>query len=162
MQQPHAKGQNLVTPPPFGDSEDLIASARQLAAHQAIAAQRQRSLDELGVRRRQIEDQHAAFLAAEPPTGEIKRVSALIRRTAAAGEMIAHVFRFPSEYCPDGDRAVNDAGHDWPVTLQCLARAHFDLLHREFTPLGFHIAAPIATRPMLMPGDVSLMLSWRD
>jgi hypothetical protein len=160
--QTGAKGVHLVDLPGPGENERRNARDLQIAARQAIAARRQRPADELAIRRRQIEDQRAAFLAAVPPEDTVERIAAQLRRAAEAGEMIAHVFRFPSEYCSDGGRSINNEEHDWPGSLQGLARAHFDLLYREFTPLGFHIAAQIVTWPMLMPGDVSLIMSWRE
>lgn len=140
-----------------------LPNARELqqAAETYIAARRQRPFDEMAQRRREIKAQLEAFLAAVPPPDMLDRVTAQVRRAAAVGEMIAHIYRFPSEYCTDRGRSLNNAEPDWPSTLQGLARAHFDLLHREFTPRGFHIGAQIVTWPMLMPGDVSLLLSWR-
>lgn len=139
-----------------------LASDLHRAAQAAIAARRSRPFDELAQRRQQIEQERGAFMARRPEPGECARVAALVRQKAEAGEMIAHVLRFPSEYCTDRGRAVNNDQHDWPETLQGLAHAHYELLAAEFVPRGFQIGAVIISWPMLMPGDVSLFLSWRD
>lgn len=141
-----------------------LPAARDLAAlaQRARAARAAQPADEYAQRRRLVEEQRGAFLEATLAPDTLDRIVRLVARAAAAGDMVADVFRFPSEYCTDGGRAVNNEEADWPATLQGLALAHFDLLDREFLPLGYHIGAQVVTWPMLMPGDVSLFLAWRD
>ncbi|OYW47745.1 MAG: hypothetical protein B7Z36_02305 [Novosphingobium sp. 12-63-9] len=137
------------------------AKSLQSLAQSARAARRLRPNDELAQRRALIEEQRDAFLAAPLPADTLARLTAQVSRAATEGELAAHVYRFPSEYCTDRGRALNNEDHEWPATLQGLALAHYNILLCEFVPLGFHIGAQIVTWPMLMPGDASLILSWR-
>lgn len=147
-----------VQPNPILPSAEVL----QTTAHRALAMRRQRPNDEMAQRRALVEQQREAFMGGALQADTLDRIAALVSRLAADGALTAEVFRFPSEYCTDRGRALNNEDSDWPSTLQGLARAHFDLLHRSFTPLGLRIGAQIVTWPMLMPGDAALILSWRE
>ena len=67
--------------------------------------------------------------------------------------------RFPSEYCTDGGRAINNFEPNWPETLTGFAkRAHefFSRLPAE----GVQGARSDHGFPRRVPGDVGIFLRW--
>jgi hypothetical protein len=70
------------------------------------------------------------------------------------------VMRFPSDFCTDGGRAINNFAPDWPDTLQGRAKVGAEFFKEHLQPLGYKIRAEIMSYPNGMPGDVGLFLSW--
>lgn len=128
----------------------------------SIDARRERKTDDRALRQRELAARLADFQRTPVPVTAEAEITATLHRAAGSGEMRADVFRFPSEYCTDLGRAINNGEPDWPATLQGLALRYLDLLRASFHPLGYRIGAEIVTWPMLMPGDVALILTWYD
>ncbi len=142
---------------PLPPAREILAVARG-----AVAARRRRSSDDISLRRQQLDEQFTAWRDEPLAADTLDRIIETVERAAAQGEMLAHVYRFPSDYCTDRGRAVNNEEPDWPHTLQGPARTLFVVLQECFEPLGYRIGAAIVTWPLLMPGDVSLFLSWQE
>ena len=92
---------------------------------------------------------------------EAKRnVSALVRRAAEAGQREVMVFRFPSDWCTDKGRAINNFEPDWPETLTGFAKRGYEYYEKELRPAGYKVRAQIIDYPGGIPGDVGIFLSW--
>ena len=92
---------------------------------------------------------------------EAKRnVSALVRRAAEAGQREVMVFRFPSDWCTDKGRAINNFEPHWPETLTDFAKRAYDYYEKELRPAGYKLRAQIVDYPGGIPGDVGIFLSW--
>ena len=126
------------------------------------STRRSQALDERALRQRELAERRPEFLRSTAPADAVGTIRELLRRAAQVGVMRADVFHFPSEFCTDGARALNNGEPHWPETLQGLAASYFSLLRVQFRPLGFVIGAEIVTWPQLMPGDVALFLTWQD
>ena len=82
------------------------------------------------------------------------------RQAAERGEKELLLFRFPSQLCGDGGRAVNSADPSWPMTLRGEAAEICHRWERELEPHGFRLGARVLEFPGGMPGDIGLFLSW--
>ena len=90
-------------------------------------------------------------------------IRAVIQRctdAARSGQPSVLAYRFPSEVCLDGGRAINNNLPDWPATLTGQPRALYDYYQNVLHPAGYHIRATILNFPGGIPGDVGLFLSW--
>lgn len=115
-------------------------------------------------RRRKIDAErhafHDTFMHQELPPDVMQRVSALVRGAAERGEREVLAMRFPSEYCTDGGRAINNFEPGWPETLTGFARRGYEFRQRELAPEGFKVRAQIMNFPGGVPGDVGIFLTW--
>jgi len=103
---------------------------------------------------------HEEFLKRELAPDLMERLSMMIRNAAKRGEKELLVFRFPSKFCSDRGRAINNADPNWPETLEGAAKRAFEFFESELKPLGFKLRAEIVEFPGGMPGDVGFRLAW--
>ena len=82
------------------------------------------------------------------------------RQAAERGEKELLLFRFPSQLCGDGGRAVNSADPSWPMTLRGEAAEICLRWERDLEPHGFRLGARVLEFPGGMPGDIGLFLTW--
>lgn len=89
---------------------------------------------------------------------------AMIRRmvmnAVADGKLEAMVYTFPSSFCTDGGRAINNFEPDWPNTLQGKAREIYDLFTKVAEPQGYKLRAMVINFPGGIPGDIGFFLNW--
>lgn len=123
-------------------AEQKAAAARRLQADQAEAGLRQ------------------AFESRDVAPEAPERINKAIRDAAEQGKHEALMFRFPSTFCKDGGRSINNFEPDWPKTLTGFAKKAFDYYTTELNPLGYTLRAEIMTFPGGMPGDVGFYLRW--
>lgn len=88
------------------------------------------------------------------------RVNTAIRRAAEQGNRQLMVIEFPSTYCNDSGRRINNLESDWPDSLEGFAKKAYQYYLQELKPLGFKVTAQILDYPGGMPGRVGLFLSW--
>jgi len=103
---------------------------------------------------------HEAFMAREIHPDAVARVMAVIRRAAEQGKSEVLLFQFPSEYCSDRGRAINNAEPDWPKSLEGFARRAYQAYEENLRPHGYRLQARILDFPKGMPGSVGFFLSW--
>jgi hypothetical protein len=104
---------------------------------------------------------HRAFETREVDPAEAKRVvSALVRRAAEDGKREVMEFRFPSEWCTDKGRAINNFEPHRPETLTGFAKRGYEYYEQELRPAGYKVRAQIIDYPGGVPGDVGIFLSW--
>ena len=93
-----------------------------------------------------------------------RRRGATSRRWSAAprrkGKREVMAFRFPSEWCTDKGRAINNFEPHWPETLTGFAKRGYEYYEQELRPAGYKVRAQILDFPGGVPGDVGIFLSW--
>jgi hypothetical protein len=87
-------------------------------------------------------------------------IKRLVMKAAADGKYEAMIYSFPSTFCDDGGRAINNSLPGWQKTLQGKAKEILDLFEQMAKPQGYGLKAMIINFPEGMPGDVGLFLTW--
>jgi len=90
----------------------------------------------------------------------LDRVSRVVKGAAERGEREVMALRFPSEYCTDGGRAINNFDPNWPDTLTGFAKQAHEFYLKELQPQGYKVRAQILDYPGGVPGDVGIFLKW--
>jgi hypothetical protein len=103
---------------------------------------------------------HEAFMSREVHPDAMARVMAVVRRAAEQGKSEILLFEFPSDYCTDGGRAINNTEPDWPRSLDGFARRAYDAYEKQLKPHGYKLQARVLDYPKGIPGNVGLFLSW--
>jgi hypothetical protein len=140
---------------------DLITpdELRRLAEEQEMAKAR-----ELLEKQRKVDDERHhlrdAFMTQEIHPDVFDRVSRVVKSAAERGEREVLAVRFPSEYCTDGGRAINNFEPNWPDTLTGFAKRAHEFFQKELRPRGYKARAQILDFPGGVPGDVGIFLSW--
>ena len=117
--------------------------------------------DEFAKKKRQQQDElRKAFMDRVVQPDAIDRVNNAVRIAAEQGHQQLEVVTFPSTFCTDRGRSINNADPDWPKTLTGYAKNAHDYFEKELRPLGFKVSAAIVTWPDGLPGDVALYLKW--
>jgi hypothetical protein len=141
--------EGLITP----DQLRRIAEEKEMAQVREALEKKRKADDE----RHHLRD---AFMSQEIHPEVFERVSKVVRSAAERGEREVLAVRFPSEYCTDGGRAINNAEPDWPATLTGFAKHAFEFWQKELQPQGYKVRAQILDFPGGVPGDVGLFLRW--
>jgi hypothetical protein len=128
------------------------------------------------LKKKQVEDEQRAFEAAVKADREklreefmerevrpdaMQRVASLIEKAIDRGEKQVLLFQSPSDWLPDGGRAITSRDPNWPTKLDGFAKRAYAAYERELAPRGFLLRAQILDWPGGMPGDVGFFLSWQ-
>ena len=92
-----------------------IADAKETAKLQEILARRKKEDDE---EKRARQD----FMEREIRPDGIERFNGWVRRAAEQGQSEIEILRFPSQYCTDHGRAINNLEDGWPMPSTCRHR----------------------------------------
>jgi hypothetical protein len=130
-----------------------IAEEKEMAQLRE-ALEKQRKADE---ERHHLDE---AFMAQDIHPDVFARVSRVVSGAAERGEREVLALRFPSQYCTDGGRAINNFEPDWPTTLTGFAKRAYEFWRKELEPHGYKLRAQIMDFPGGMPGDVGIFLKW--
>ena len=103
---------------------------------------------------------HEEFLKRQISPDLMERLSKMVLLAAQSGEKELLVFRFPSKFCTDRGRAINNGDPNWPETLEGAAKRAFEFFASELKPRGFKLRAEIIEFPGGLPGDVGFKLAW--
>jgi hypothetical protein len=104
---------------------------------------------------------HQTFIEREVDLAEARRnVSAMVRSAAEQGKREVMALRFPSDWCTDKGRAINNFEPHWPETLTGFAKRGYEYYEQELRPAGYKVRAQIVDYPGGVPGDVGIFLSW--
>jgi hypothetical protein len=101
-----------------------------------------------------------AFMAQDIHPDVFERVSRVVKSAAERGEREVLALRFPSEYCTDRGRAINNFEPNWPDTLTGFAKRAHEFFLKELQPKGYKVRAQIMDFPGGVPGDVGVFLRW--
>ncbi len=141
--------ESLVTP----DQLRRIAEEQEMArAKEALEKKRKVDDDRQHLRE--------AFMGQEIHPQVLERVSRIVQGAAERGESEVLAVRFPSEYCTDGGRAINNFETSWPETLTGFAKRAHEFFRTELEPKGYKARAQILDFPGGVPGDVGIFLRW--
>lgn len=144
------------------DDRNVPFSAADVAGEVAAAKQK-RAADEAEKAKQAKQEQddlHNAFLEREIHPDVWKRIRARVQTAIKDGEKEVKVMEFPSDWCTDGGRAINNGLDNWPDTLTGFARRAYEFWEKEMKERGFTTHAAILNYPGGMPGDVGLFLGW--
>ena len=122
----------------------------------------EKAREALEKRRKVDDDRHHlrdAFMAQEVHPQVFERVSRVVKGAAERGERDVLAVRFPSEYCTDGGRMINNYEPGWPETLTGFARHAYEFWQKELAPQGYKVRAQILDFPGGVPGDVGIFLA---
>lgn len=142
-------GDDLITP----DDLRKITEEHEMAALREALERDKKLQKEQDAVRQAFMDQHVRPDAKE-------RFTRAVRDAAARGVKEIQVARFPSSYCTDGGRAINNFEADWPNSLTGYAREAYEVYERNLKQKGYKLRAQILDYPGGMPGDVGLFLRW--
>lgn len=101
-----------------------------------------------------------SFMSRDLHPEVFSRVSRLVKGAAERGQREVLAFQFPSAYCTDRGRAINNYEPEWPQTLTGFAKKAHEFYEKELAPLGYKVRAEILDYPGGMPGDVGIFLRW--
>jgi hypothetical protein len=77
-----------------------------------------------------------------------------------SGQREVMLVSFPSDFCTDGGRRVNNRLPGWQDTLPAGAQVFLEFWHDALRPGGFGLGARILTFPGGVLGDVGLFVTW--
>ena len=100
------------------------------------------------------------FMSSEVTDDDRQRIRAKIERLAGQGQTEMCVLTFPSDFCSDGGRAVNNALPDWESTLTGRAAKIYKLWEQVGKPLGFSLEARVLNYPKGIIGEIGLFVKW--
>jgi len=101
-----------------------------------------------------------AFINAELRPNVMDLLNTAVRRAAEQNRNELMVMSFPSDFCTDGGRRINNASADWPESLQGRAKRGYDFYQQNLKALGYKLYARILDYPGGMPGTVGFFLKW--
>lgn len=139
-----------------------VVNAKDL---QRIADEKEtEKLKEILARRNKEEDEERQarqdFMAREIRPDGIDRFNGWVRRAAEQGRSDIEILRFPSEYCTDRGRAINNFEAGWPETLTGAARKVYDAYVQHLQAQGYKIRAQILNYPDGGLGEVGIYIGW--
>ena len=100
------------------------------------------------------------FMSSEVTDDDRQRIGTKIERLAGQGTTEMCVLTFPSDFCSDGGRAVNNFLPDWETTLTGRAAKIYNLWEQVGKPLGYKIEARVLNYPKGIIGDIGLFVRW--
>lgn len=139
----------VITPSDLKKISDTIDMEK---AKEALERQRKQQEEENELRQ--------AFMERELRPDAIERFNAMVRRAAERGQHEIEIVRFPSEYCTDHGRAINNFEASWPETLTGVARRAYDAYKIHLEPQGYKIRAQILNYPDGNLGEVGIYFGW--
>ena len=117
----------------------------------------------LARRQKEEAEEHRArqdFLEREIRPDGIERFNGWVRRAAEQGRDEIEILRFPSQYCTDHGRAINNFEDGWPETLTGAARKVHDAYVQHLKAQGYKIRAQILNYPNGNLGEVGIYIGW--
>ena len=121
-------------------------------------------LHQLLERQKKLEAEHKdvyqAFMNQHIRPDAKERFTAAVRHAAERGLNEIQLLRFPSDFCTDGGRAINNFDPDWSNSLTGFAKEAYEAWDQNLRPLGYKLRAQILNYPDGMPGDVGMILYW--
>jgi hypothetical protein len=110
----------------------------------------------------QQEEQHRRemFMSGKITDEMIARLMSRLQRAADDGRTELLIGQFPSAWCTDGGRAINNAESDWPGSLPGVGKEFYEFFERKLKPRGFKLRVEIINFPHGLPGDVGAYVSW--
>jgi hypothetical protein len=132
----------------------------QHITHEAEMAEMRKALNEKKTREESQDELKEAFMAQDVRSDVAERVMRAVRIAAEQGKREVLAIQFPSTFCNDRGRAINNLEPDWPNSLEGYAKRAHDWFKANLEPLGYRTRAEILSFPGGMPGEVGIYLRW--
>ncbi len=100
------------------------------------------------------------FMTSEVTDDDRRRLREKAGRLAEQGQTEICVLTFPSDFCNDGGRAINNFEPDWPKSLSGRAEKLYTLWEQNAKPLGYKLEARVLNYPKGIIGDIGLYVRW--
>ena len=100
------------------------------------------------------------FMNSDVTEKDRQRIRERVMRMADQGHTELCVLTFPSNFCSDGGRAINNFETDWPKSLTGRAAKLYDLWESNAKPLGYKLEARVLNYPDGIIGDIGLVVHW--
>jgi hypothetical protein len=84
----------------------------------------------------------------------------VVKVSAQQGKRDVLVLTYPSSFCSDRGRAINNFEPDWPETLEGFPKRAVAWFNETLKPRGFTLKAEIGSFPDGMLGDVGIYIYW--
>jgi hypothetical protein len=149
-----SNGQDDLGPPAISAHDLRMRMAEKELKKAQEALEKQKSKD------KELEEFEEYFMTSEITLEDRKQIRAKVARLAESGTTELMIISFPSDFCTDGGRAINNFEPDWPDTLKGRARQIFELWEKNAKPLGFKLEARVLNYPDGIIGDIGLFVSW--
>ena len=130
-----------------------IADEKETAKLQEVLAKRKKEEDEENRARQDFMEQQIK------PDG-LERFNSWVRRAAEQGQSEIEIMRFPSQFCTDHGRAINNFEDSWPDTLTGIARRVYDAYVEHLQGQGYKIRAQILNYPDGGLGEAGIYIGW--
>lgn len=140
---------------PGFDAKDLRRAMALKDAQMAAEAQRKRDAADKEEKKRRD-----AFFSGEIKQQDYDRLWTRLQSAAEDGRTELLIGQFPSAWCTDRGRAINNNDPEWRDTLQGIAKTFVDYYESELRSRGFKLRLEVINFPGGMPGDVGAYLSW--
>jgi hypothetical protein len=142
------------------DEEWLPTNALHRIADQRELEKARETLERL----RKEEEHRAAlrwqFMEHKFSPADEHRLAVDVRKAAEQGLCEFLLLTFPSAYCSDHGRAINNGEADWPKSLTGYAASAYGFYLQELASKGYRLRAEIITFPDGNLGDVGIYLDW--
>jgi hypothetical protein len=152
---------------PQGRPEAKAPRPLSLSLGEMCAArdERERRLKGQAAETAQREQEHRAgdrrrFEARGLEDAERKAILFKVRAAFESGQREVMLVSFPSDFCTDGGRRVNNRLPGWQDTLPGGAQAFLAFWRDALQPGGFGFGARILNFPAGVLGDVGLFVTW--
>lgn len=137
------------------DAKQLRRAMALKDAEKAAEAMRKREVAE-----KEEKERRDAFFSGEIKQEDYDRLWTRLQSAAEDGRTELLVGQFPSAWCTDRGRAINNDGAEWRDTLQGIAKTFVDYYDRELRSRDFKLRLEVINFPGGMPGDIGAFLSW--
>ena len=118
------------------------------------------ALDKMKKKTAEQEEMHRAFMERQLQPNWRDRLNRAVTSATERGENEFMVMKFPSDWCTDNGRAINNFHDSWPETLTGAAKLAYETYEKELKGLGYRVRAQILNYPGGMLGEVGLYLRW--
>lgn len=144
--------------PLFSLSLDAMYAARE---------ERERRSEAAAVEAARREDEHRAgnrgrFEARGLTDADRVDTISKVKAAFEGGQREVMLVSFPSDYCTDGGRRINNRLPGWQDTLPAGARVFLEFWRDALRPGGFGLGARILNFPGGVLGDVGLFVTWPE
>ena len=100
------------------------------------------------------------FMTSAVTDDDRRRIREKAGRLAEQGQTEICVLTFPSDFCNDGGRAINNFDPNWPKSLTGRAEKMYALWEQNAKPLGYKLEARVLNYPKGIIGDIGLYVRW--
>ena len=146
--------------------DDLLPSAKEIQK-QAALKEAEKANDEARRLAAAEAEKRALIDKLSKPSGlsedeKVRLASSVIQRAVRNGLTEVQVYRFPNSLCTDRGRAINQMEAGWEKTLTGIAKEIYQLWADYLQPRGYRIRYQTIDFPGGIPGDIGIVLSWKD